>query len=101
MPFQWLKIHHARTKPDDYARKTLAAYALGMRAGGSIRGVRIQTAEQSCPAARALPAAEIYLPDEAPLIPLPACDRAETCPCVYRPVMSYESPPLGEESEAM
>lgn len=88
----WLSdLLHRRKKAPDYAEKTLAAYRLGMKAGGSIRGVRIETTPQSCAAARALPAGKVYHPDEAPRLPLPECPRGENCPCVYRPVMTYET----------
>ena len=41
MPFDWLKSFHQEIeKAPDYAEKTLAAYRLGMKAKGSIRGVR-------------------------------------------------------------
>ena len=42
MSFNWLNnFQQEMEKPDDYAEKTLAAYKLGMRAKGSIVGVRI------------------------------------------------------------
>jgi hypothetical protein len=91
MPFDWLK--HAlqeREKADNYAEKTLAAYRLGMKAGGSIRGVRIVCAEESCAAAQQLPRDQVYHPDDAPRLPLSDCPFGRTCTCVYRPVMAYE-----------
>ena len=91
MAFQWLQsFHQATEKPEDYATKTLAAYRLGMKAGGSIRGVRIEVAEDCCAAARELPADAVYHPDEAPALPLAGCPLGRKCHCVYRPVMAYE-----------
>jgi hypothetical protein len=90
MPFHWLKQHYKLNKPAGYAEKTLAAYRLGIRSGGAIRGVRIQAAEESCQAARNLSGDTVYQPDDAPHLPLPDCTQSEACPCVYRPVMSYE-----------
>ena len=77
-----------RTRYD--AEKTLAAYRLGMKAKGSIRGVRIEVDPEGCPASRALDPAAEYLPDDAPHLPLPNCPKGGRCRCVYRPVMSYE-----------
>jgi hypothetical protein len=100
MPFNWLNKHYKLNKSLRYAEKTLAAYELGIRAGGSIRGVRIQAAEGSCQAAKGLPSNAVYHPQEAPHLPLPQCTRTDSCPCVYRPVMSYEvnSDPNEEDS---
>ncbi len=93
MAFDWLnKFQHAMEKPDNYAEKTLAAYKLGMKAGGSIAGVRLETQPDCCPAARVLPAAQVYAPDDAPRVPLPGCTLGRRCTCVYRPVMKYEIP---------
>lgn len=92
MPFDWLKsFHRDMAKTADYAEKTLAAYRLGMKAKGSIRGVRIQIDPEGCAACRALDPELIYLPDEAPHLPLPDCTKGLDCRCVYRPVMTYES----------
>jgi len=56
MPFEWLtSFHRSVEKPEDDAEKTLAAYRLGMRAGGSIQGVMVQTEADCCAAAQALP----------------------------------------------
>jgi hypothetical protein len=97
MPFDWLKnFHQEMAKSPDYAEKTLAAYRLGMKAGGSIRGVRIEVDELGCPASRALDPDAEYLPDEAPHLPLPDCSKGLNCRCVYRPVMAYE-PKAAEE----
>ena len=91
MAFDWLdRLHRERPKPPDYAERTLAAYALGMKAHGSIVGVTIETDEQCCAAARRLPPGEIYLPSEAPRLPLPGCELGTRCRCVYRPVMKYQ-----------
>ena len=77
-------------KTPDYAEKTLAAYRLGMRAKGSIVGVRILVGVDCCAAARELPDGAMYLPEDAPHIPLPDCTLGASCRCVYRPVMTYE-----------
>lgn len=91
MPFDWLDdFHQQMEKPANYAEKTLAAYKLGMKARGSIAGVRIEIDPDGCQACRALDTAAVYHPDEAPHLPLPECDRGRHCRCVYRPVMSYE-----------
>jgi hypothetical protein len=90
MAFEWLaSFHRATEKPDNYAEKTLAAYRLGMKAGGSIQGVTVQIEEDCCSAARALPAGAVYHPDEAPHLPLPTCPLGRRCRCVYRPQMTY------------
>jgi hypothetical protein len=89
--FNWLKQFHQSTKKNpDYARKTLEAYALGIKAGGSLAGVRIQTSEDCCQAAQGLEPGKVYLPEDAPLLPLPDCSFGQDCRCVYRPVMKYE-----------
>ena len=94
MTFNWLNnFHREMEKPADYAEKTLAAYRLGMRSGGSIAGVRIQVDADCCQLARDLPAAAVYHPDEAPHLPLPDCPLGRRCRCVYRPVMTYEQNP--------
>jgi len=91
MAFDWLnKFQKAQEKAPNYAEKTLAAYKLGMKAKGSIAGVRIATSPHSCPAAHALDVAAVHHPDEAPRLPLSDCPHATTCQCVYRPVMQYE-----------
>ena len=89
--FDWLnKFHGEMEKPADYAEKTLAAYRLGMKAKGSIAGVRIEADPNCCEACGTLDAAAIYHPDEAPRIPLDTCEKGTRCGCVYRPVMTYE-----------
>lgn len=91
MPFDWLKsFHQEMEKAPDYAEKTLAAYRLGIKAKGSIRGVRIEVDEAGCPASRALDPSAEYLPDDAPRLPLHDCAKGLSCRCVYRPVMAYE-----------
>jgi hypothetical protein len=91
MSFKWLnKFQQEMEKPENYAEKTLAAYRLGMKAKGSIAGVRIETAEDCCQTAKALPIDTVYHPDDAPHLPLPDCSLGQLCRCVYRPVMAYQ-----------
>lgn len=91
MSFEWLnKFQQEMEKPDNYAEKTLAAYRLGMKAKGSIAGVRIETAENCCQPAQELPSGVVYHPDDAPHLPLSECPQGRSCRCVYRPVMDYE-----------
>lgn len=91
MSFEWLgKFRHGLPKDANYAEKTLAAYSLGMKAKGSIAGVRIEPAEDCCEMARQLPVGKIYRPEEAPRVPLPGCDKSHCCGCVYQPVMRFE-----------
>lgn len=77
-------------KPADYAEKTLAAYRLGMQAKGSIAGVSITADPEGCAACQRLDPQQIYHPDDAPHLPLAACDQPQSCGCVYRPVMTYQ-----------
>lgn len=77
-------------KPADYAEKTLAAYKLGMKARGSIAGVRIVTDSKGCAASQNLDPQQIYHPDDAPRLPLPTCVKGQSCGCIYRPVMTYQ-----------
>lgn len=94
MAFDWLStFQRGLEKGPDYAEKTLAAYALGMKAKGSIVGVSIEVDPECCDAARKLPADAVYQPAHAPRLPLPGCARGEKCRCVYRPVMSYQRAP--------
>lgn len=94
MSFEWLnRFQQATGKEPGYSEKTLAAYRLGMRARGSIRGVVIVPATDCCEAAHNLPR-HVYDPDSAPQLPLTGCPRGSDCGCVYRPFMSYQS---GEE----
>ena len=91
MTFEWLQeFRRNMPKPADYAEKTLTAYALGMKAKGSITGVRIEAATECCDMARQLPVGKIYRPEEAPRVPLPNCNKPHSCGCVYQPVMSFE-----------
>lgn len=94
MAFHWLNdFLHKTEKPENYAEKTLAAYRLGVKAGGSIRGVEVCVGAGCCQAARELPACEVYHPDEAPRLPLAGCPQGRRCECVYRPVMAYQEGP--------
>jgi hypothetical protein len=90
MAFEWLENFHRKIdKEPNYAQKTLAAYRLGMKAKGSIVGVRIDPAPDCCDHARALPVDRVYHPDTAPILPLADCPQGLRCGCVYRPVMTY------------
>lgn len=92
MPFEWIdRFQRNIEKSPNYAEKTLAAYRLGLRAGGSLRGVRIVVAEDACSAAQKLPPETVYHPDDAPRLPLSGCPQGRRCTCVYRPVMTYEN----------
>jgi hypothetical protein len=91
MSFEWLtSFQRTAEKPEDYAVKTLAAYRLGMRAGGSIVGVTVQTDADCCEVVRALPAGAVYHPDEAPQLPQAGCPLGRHCRCVYRLMMTYQ-----------
>ncbi len=91
MPFEWMKTFlQTMEKPENYAEKTLEAYRLGIKAGGSIRGVRIEVGPGCCQAARVLPEGQVYQPDQAPHLPLQDCPLGRRCTCVYRPVMTYQ-----------
>jgi hypothetical protein len=93
LTFNWLdNFHREMEKPDNYAEKSLAAYRLGIKAGGSIVGVTIEVDEHCCQAAAALPPDTVYHPDQAPRLPLPDCPLGRRCRCVYRPVMAYARP---------
>ena len=99
MAFEWLnRFQHHLEKPANYAAKTLAAYRLGMKAGGCIAGVVIEPAANCCAEARRLPAGKVYHPDQAPLLPLPDCPQGRRCGCLYRPVMTYQ-PREGQAGE--
>ena len=96
MTFDWLhQFQHHLEKPENYAEKTLAAYRLGMKAKGPIVGVVVEPAANCCEAARALPTAKVYHPDDAPRLPLPNCPQGRCCGCVYRPVMTYQQADKG------
>jgi hypothetical protein len=91
MAFNWLdNFYQEMEKPLDYAEKTLAQYRLGMRAKGSIVGVRIEVNGRCCPICSQLDTETVYHPDDAPHLPPPDCERGQGCLCVYRPVMAYE-----------
>jgi hypothetical protein len=91
MSLDWLdRFQHQLEKPADYAKKTLAAYRLGMKGKGPIVGVVVEPALDCCEAARALPAGKVYQPDDAPQLPLATCPHGKCCSCVYRPVMKYQ-----------
>ena len=91
MAFRWLdKFNRSIPKPPDYAEKTLAAYALGIKAKGAIAGVVIEVDPDCCDAARRLPPDKIYVPNEAPRVPLEGCTLGSRCGCVYRPLMKYQ-----------
>ena len=91
MSFNWLNnFQQEMAKPADYAEKTLAAYKLGMKAKGSIAGVRIIIDPQGCTPCQKLDPEVIYDPDSTPHLPLPECNRGPNCRCVYRPVMTYQ-----------
>jgi len=97
MSFEWLnKFHKTMAKSENYAEKTLAQYRLGMKAKGSIVGVRILIDDDGCNACRQLGPAAIYLPDDAPHLPLPDCTKGRPCGCVYRPVMKYQKLAAGD-----
>lgn len=94
MSFNWLNnFLRESVKAPDYAEKTLAAYRLGIKAKGSIAGVRVVIDPDGCAACRELDEKAVFQPDDAPILPLAACDKGLHCQCVYRPVMTYE---LGE-----
>lgn len=97
MSFNWIdKFQHSLPKPPNYAEKTLAAYRLGMKAGGAIRGVSLSVDETACTAVKQLAPQAVYHPDEAPQVPLPGCPQGRRCRCVYRPVMAYPPEEAGE-----
>jgi hypothetical protein len=90
MALEWLnRFQHAQRKAPGYARKTLAAYALGMKARGSIVGVVIEPGASCCQAVRDL-MTETMDPSAAPHLPLPECSLGTRCECVYRPVMAFQ-----------
>ena len=91
MSFDWLNdFHREMEKAEDYAEKTLAQYRLGMRAKGSIAGVRIEIDKAGCAASQELDETAVYHPDDAPHLPLQSCSKGRRCAWVYRPVMTYE-----------
>lgn len=91
MSFDWLdKFQKEMPQADNYAEKTLAAYKLGMRAKGSIAGVRVELVAGACAVCGGVDETAVFHPDEAPRLPLPNCQNNGACRCVYRPVMTYE-----------
>jgi len=93
---EWLnQFDHQRGKDPGYAENALAAYALGMKAKGPIVGVVTEPGPRCCEAARQLPAGKVYLPEQAPRLPLASCPQGHRCDCVYRPAMTYQ-PQAGE-----
>jgi hypothetical protein len=90
MAFEWLdRFQRGMQKRPDYAEKTLAAYARGMKAHGAIVGVAVKPGSGCCEAAARLTPGEVHEPAHAPRLPLPGCTRGAGCTCVYRPVMRY------------
>ena len=85
----WLVDHVLGTKSADYAERMLRRVALGIRAGGAIRGIRILVSDDACAACRAV-ADIVYDPDDAPLIPISSCVHQGGCRCAYATVMLYE-----------
>lgn len=85
----WIHEHFRRLATPELRRRAIVGYRMGIRSGGSIRGVRIIGGQDSCPACQAL-VANIYQPDDAPSLPVEGCTHPAGCRCAYRPVMSYE-----------
>lgn len=90
MQWQWLQDHVRRPKDPHYAERVLDRYRLGMKAHGAIRGVRIITGSDSCPICRQY-AGTVFLPDDAPIIPIAGCTQAGGCRCAYTAVMDYDA----------
>lgn len=79
----WIsKFARNSPKSRDYAERTLAAYRLGIKAGGAIRGIRILTGEGTCDTCLSH-ANAIYSPDDAPKLPHQDCTHSEGCRCAY------------------
>lgn len=93
----WLREHFRTTRDAQSPERALNRYRMGMRAGGSIRGVRILAGQDSCPQCRALTGI-VYTLDAAPTLPNPSCNNPSGCRCVYRPVMTYETDAEGSSS---
>lgn len=88
--YDWLdSFHHRVEKESNYSEKTLSAYALAMKAKGAISGVIVKPGRDCCDAAHQLVAGKVYMPNEAPHLPLPDCSQSGHCSCVYRPAMNY------------
>lgn len=86
---EWLKELTRTPKDTNYAQRVLDRYRLGLKAHGAICGVQIVPGSDSCPVCGEL-ATSVYLPDEAPIIPIAGCPEPGGCRCSYRPVMTYE-----------
>ena len=94
MPFDWLNdFHRAMEKADDYAEKTLAAYSLGIKAGGSIsRRQCLRTPKTAAAPPRCCRTASSIFPDECRSA-LAAADllrRRQVARASTGPVMTYE-----------
>jgi len=88
--YDWLNtFQHRVEKENNYSEKTLAAYALALKAKGAISGVMVEPGRDCCDAARRLAAGKVYMPSNAPRLPLPDCTQGGHCGCVYRPAMKY------------
>ena len=85
----WIHEHFRRLATPESGQRAMAGYRMGIKSGGSIRGVRIIGGPDCCSASQAV-AADIYHPDSAPSLPLEGCTHPTGCRCAYRPVMSYE-----------
>jgi hypothetical protein len=85
----WLRDHFRKSATSDSGERAIAGYRLGIKAGGSIRGVRVIAGPDSCSACRALEGT-VYQLDSVPALPVEACRHPDGCRCAYRPVMTYE-----------
>ena len=87
-----------RTKPKapEYAEKALKGYRLGIKAGGTIQGIRVLVGEESCPTCRAN-AERVFTPDDVPILPLAGCTHPDGCRCAYTLAMK-SSLPQGEKA---
>jgi nucleoside-diphosphate-sugar epimerase len=91
MAFEWLdRFQREAEKAPRHAEKALAAYRLGKKSGGALAGVVVRGGAGCCRAAARLEQEAPRDPVEAPVLPLPECDRPGACRCGYRPVMTYE-----------
>jgi MoaA/NifB/PqqE/SkfB family radical SAM enzyme len=89
--FAWLDtFQHKAPKSDDYAKKALDRYALGIKGKGALQGVVAEPGPNCCEAASRLTPGKVYSPAEAPQLPLLECTQGNHCDCVYRPAMKYE-----------
>ena len=93
----WIsQFARARPRAPDYAQKRLAAYRMGMRAGGSIEEIRVLVGEDSCAVCR-VHADRVFTPDDAPILPLADCTHPAGCRCIYTLAMKL-SPSRGEDA---